>query len=100
MGFKFNPLTGNFDISGSGGGGGGITWSTPVDSNIVLDSDGTYSLGTATERFDVGHFYYLNGTGTNEISMDGSVGIESEEGFVVNDYGTTQGIVFNTDVFV
>ena len=27
------------------GGGGGITWSTPVDSAITLDANGTYDLG-------------------------------------------------------
>jgi len=29
-------------------GGGGITWATPVDSNITLDADNTYSFGDGT----------------------------------------------------
>lgn len=35
----------------SGGGGGGITWSTPVDANVVPDGDTTRSLGVSGLRF-------------------------------------------------
>ena len=38
-------------------GGGGITWSTPVDANIVPDTDSAYTLGTDPKRFSDGFAY-------------------------------------------
>lgn len=37
--------------TGAGGGGSGISWSTPVDSNIVADTSGAYDFGSITIPF-------------------------------------------------
>lgn len=83
----------------SGGAGGGITWSTPANASIVPDADGTYTVGSATEAFDIGYFYYLQ-NGTNQLGLDGSVTIDSADGLVVNDLGATTGVLLSTNVFV
>jgi len=47
MGFAFNPLTGNFDLKGSGGGGGASYIDGEVATYTDLPLDGTAALNTA-----------------------------------------------------
>jgi len=60
--------------------GGGITWSDPVDANIVPDANSTRNLGSGANRFATGYFHlldlggadpylYLEDTGGNYIQM-------------------------------
>jgi hypothetical protein len=48
MAIRFNPLTGNFDLTGSGGGGGGASY---IDGEVAvytdLPLDGTAAINTA-----------------------------------------------------
>ena len=44
MGFAFNPLTGNFDLKGSGGGGGSAFFAGEVATYADLPLDGTAAL--------------------------------------------------------
>ena len=52
--------------------GGGITWSTPVDSNITLDADETYNLAEPTASFNNGYFKTLT---VNRNSSGGGVSL-------------------------
>jgi hypothetical protein len=47
MGFAFNPLTGNFDLKGSGGGGGASYIDGEVATYTDLPLDGSAALNTA-----------------------------------------------------
>ena len=40
----------------STGSGGGISWSTAVDANIIPDTDNAYDIGSATNEFRHGYF--------------------------------------------
>jgi len=46
MGFAFNPLTGNFDLKGSGGGGGSAFFAGEVATYADLPLDGTAALNS------------------------------------------------------
>lgn len=47
---------GNAVPSGSVSGGGGDFWFTPVDENIIPDTDNAYDLGSSSKGFRNGHF--------------------------------------------
>jgi hypothetical protein len=51
------------------GGGGGISWSTAVDANVVPDADGTRSLGSGTNRFATLH---VDNIDLNGVTLDGT----------------------------
>jgi hypothetical protein len=46
MGFAFNPLTGNFDFTGTGGGGGSAFFAGEVATYADLPLDGTAALNS------------------------------------------------------
>lgn len=46
----------NTQISLEAAAGGGISWSTAVDANIVPDTDNAYDIGSATNEFRHGYF--------------------------------------------
>jgi hypothetical protein len=50
-------------------GGGGITWSTAVNADVVPDADGTRDLGSAVNRFAVLHVDSIDLNGT---TLDGT----------------------------
>ena len=58
----------NYDKNGTGmrgfsrkwSGGGGITWATPVDANIVPDTDSAYDIGTLSLRMGAIYGSLLN----------------------------------------
>lgn len=79
----------------SGGGSGGIAWSDPVDSNIVPDTDGVYTIGEAGTAFDIGFLYSLSSPDQNhEVSLDGSIGLTTNGGINFSD-SSSNGIIFN-----
>lgn len=49
-------------ITAAASGSGGITWSTPVNANIIPDSDQTWGLGQAADLFESGYIRRLKGT--------------------------------------
>jgi hypothetical protein len=51
------------------GGGGGISWSDPVDANIVPDADGTRNLGSSANRFAAAH---VDAIDLNGVTLDGA----------------------------
>lgn len=50
-------------------GGGGVTWSDPVDADIIPDADGTRDLGSSAIRFAVLHVDQIDLAG---VALDGS----------------------------
>jgi len=53
------------------GGGGGISWSTPVDSTLTPDTTATYDMGTSTVLFRSAYFSSTVSTGS--INMTGNL---------------------------
>ena len=47
-------------VSMGSGLGGGVSWSDPVDANIIPDTDNSYSVGNATFRFSDFYTYTLD----------------------------------------
>lgn len=93
MSFKFNPLGPDFSpVSDSGGGG--ITWSTPVDADIIPDGNNTRDLGASGSGFAdlyINRVFDLDGgqvlnftTGTELNSNEGDIGINSNASGIVN----------------
>jgi hypothetical protein len=80
------------DVAGDGilswqpAGGGGITWATPVDANIVPDTDYTYSLGTSSFRFSELYSANVN-AGSSSLTLAGNL---------IRITSTTPRIVFDT----
>lgn len=79
-------------------GGGGITWSTPVDANIVPDSNNTRSLGTSGTGFSslyVNAVYDLDG---GQV-MDFTTGVvfQSNEGDLTFNSNATGKVVFGSE---
>lgn len=56
---------------------GGITWGTPVNTSVTLDTDSSYDLGATATRFANGYFdtVYGNGKGTSFFHPTQSTGI-------------------------
>ena len=52
----------------AGGGGGGISWSTPVDSTLTPDTTATYDIGTSSALFRKAYFSSDVTTGSLNIS--------------------------------
>lgn len=77
-------------------GGGGITWSTPVDSSIIPDTTATYNLGSSAEMFLNGYITELHDN-SNLIAYDvnnrvfyspnGQARFETKNAFVQIDAG-------------
>lgn len=93
--------------------GGGITWSTAVNADIVSDGDGTRDVGSYNNRFAEGYFSYqetnnidfgkasapydtqYGGMGGNGTSLDADV---FYQGYLANGTGAlTYGLHFKTE---
>ena len=61
-------------------GGGGITWSTAVNANVIPDADGTRDLGSATNRFANLHVdsIDLNGTTIDGTTSNSTVTLNAQ----------------------
>ncbi len=66
----YNDTTGLISLEAAGGGGG-ISWSTPVDSTITPDTTATYDLGTSTVLFRKA--YFSSDVTTGSINMSGNL---------------------------
>ena len=66
----YNDSTGLISLEAAGGGGG-ISWSTPVDSTITPDTTATYDLGTSTVLFRKA--YFSSDVATGSINMSGNL---------------------------
>ncbi|UII79573.1 hypothetical protein [Flagellimonas sp. CMM7] len=55
-------------VDGAVGGGGGITWATPVNNNIVasIGTGSSYQIGIVQEPFWMGHFKYVIAQGEGQ----------------------------------
>lgn len=73
----------------SGAGGTGNSWSDPVDSSLIPDTDDTYDIGSSTYQFnDV----YNSGTVYNKVADDGvAVGADTSTKFMQLEVGGTGG---------
>ena len=56
------------------GGGGGITWSTPIDANITFDSDEAWSIGDNTNQAATIHTLELQGHDSGGLGVNATVG--------------------------
>lgn len=77
MALVFNPFTGNFDFTGSGGGSGANTAlsnlaSVAINTSLISDTDSTDDLGSSSKYWANGYIdkIYLNST----ASLDGATG--------------------------
>jgi len=62
MSFAFNPISGNFDIVGtSGGGGGAVSWKTAVADEASLPALGN-TAGDARVALDSGNIFVWDGS--------------------------------------
>lgn len=89
------------------GGTTGDSWSDPVDSDIIPDTDSTYDIGSTSVRFQVGYFDALNVAGNitvtgtvdgRDLSTDGTKldGIEASADVTDAANVTTAGAVMKT----
>jgi hypothetical protein len=97
MGLKFNPLTGNFDLTGSGGGGGGTSY---IDGEVAvyanLPLDGSAPLNSAwLVRGNSGVWPFNKPAGIYYRSATGGTSRDADY-----TYGGTLGDVFSDSVFL
>ena len=81
-GYRYNCLTGQFDLVGGGGGGGGaITWQSAVANQAALPSSGN-TTGDARVAIDTGRIWVWNGSAW--VNTDSGYSLTDGQIFVGN----------------
>ena len=68
-------------ITAAANGSAGITWATPIDSNITVDTDSTYSLGINTKMFAYiyADYFVVNNSIIHNNDLDTSIDFDTNE---------------------
>ena len=69
MGYKYNPFTGQFDLSGGGGPAASASWKDPVANEAALPPSGN-DAGDARVTLDTSHVYIWTGSAWTDAITD------------------------------